>query len=102
MGEGPVSTAGDKIKDIVFGQGNVVELMGVEDGALVYRAISKGHRPLEFRIPHEDLRGASFKLHDSPKLFMRWIRKAVLQEEQDLANIEQERKDAAEGKGSYG
>lgn len=89
------------IKDLVFGEGNYVELRNVVDGHLFYDVMAKsGHVLFAFSVPPEDQIGATFECQDSPKLFMRWIRKEIERRENEKAMIEQARKDWAEGKQS--
>ena len=66
------------IKDLVWGEGNYVALDRVENGSLIYNLLDKDRGPLlEFKIPPEDLLGATFHLTDTPRLFMRWIRREL-------------------------
>lgn len=93
---------GMKLKDLIFTEGNSVSLSHLDDGDAVYDLIqaTDGHvlnvRLLTFTVPREDLRGATFKLHDSPKFFMRWIRKELEHQEEAARILEQARKDWAE------
>jgi hypothetical protein len=87
------------LKELIFTEGNQVSLQHIDDGDAVYRLLNKQNAALlDFRVPKEDLRGATFKLWDSPKVFMRWIRKELERQEDEQKMIEQARKDWAEGK----
>lgn len=87
------------IKDLIFTEGNFVELRNVVDGCLFYDLMDKENRILlNFPVPPEDQLGATFEVHDSPKLFMRWIRKELERRENERKMIEQARKDWEEGK----
>jgi hypothetical protein len=87
------------IKDLVFGEGNYVELRNVVDGHLFYDILTKtDHVIYSFSVPPEDQIGATFESRDTPKLFMRWIRKEIARREEEQKMIEQARKDWAEGK----
>lgn len=94
------------LKDLVFTEGNFVTLRKIDDGDAVYWLYSEGAQDsmtrllLEFKVPKEDLRGAEFKLHDSPKFFMRWIRKALELKQEEEQMIAQAKKDWEEGKQS--
>ncbi len=86
----------DRIKALVWGEGNYVALERIENGELVYNV----HGPdrgtlLEFRVPHADQLGATFHLSDTTKVFMRWIRKAVEKKIEEEQVIEQARIDWA-------
>jgi hypothetical protein len=81
------------LKNLVFAEGNYVALDRVEDGHLVYNLLDKDRGGLmEFKVPPEDQRGATFHLTDTPKLFMRWIRKEVERQKQEEALLEEARK----------
>lgn len=87
------------IKDLVFGEGNYVELRRVIDGHLFYEVMHKAAGCIfTFSVPPEDQVGATFEVNDSPKLYMRWIRKEVERRNKEQEMIEQARKDWAEGK----
>lgn len=90
------------LKELIFTEGNFVTLREIDDGDAVYWLYSEdgpmSQLLLQFKVPKEDLRGAVFKLHDSPKFFMRWIRKAVQQKEEQEKLIAQAKKDWEEGK----
>ncbi len=84
----------DRIKALVWGEGNYVALERVENGDLVYNV----HGPdrgmlIEFKVPHADQLGATFHLTDTPKVFMRWIRKEVLRQDEEQKMIDQARAD---------
>jgi hypothetical protein len=80
------------IKDLVWGEGNYVKLDRVENGCLVYNLLDKDRGPLlEFTVPPQDQLGATFQLTDTPKLFMRWIRKEVERQKQEEARLEEGR-----------
>lgn len=63
------------LKDMVFGDGMFVSLEEVRDGHLVYNLVGPPGIVLTFQVPPEDQLGAVFPLSDTPKTFMRWIRK---------------------------
>lgn len=66
------------LKELVFGDGNCVALEYVENGELVYNLFDENAEMLlEFRVPPADQLGATFHLTDSPKMFMRWIRREL-------------------------
>ncbi len=66
------------VKELVFGEGNYVALEFVENGELVYNLFdANAEMLLEFKVPPADQLGATFNLTDSPKMFMRWIRKEL-------------------------
>jgi hypothetical protein len=80
------------VKDLVWGEGSYVALDRVENGSLVYNLLDKNRGPLlEFRVPHADQLGATFQLTDTPKLFMRWIRKELERQKQEEALLEEGR-----------
>lgn len=90
------------LKELIFTEGNSVALRYLDDGDAVYDLIqaTDGYvlnvRLLTFRVPREDLRGATFNLHDSPKFFMRWIRKELERQEEAERILKQAQKDWAE------
>jgi len=66
------------IKGLVWGEGNYVALDRVENGNLVYNLLDKNRGTLlKFKVPPADKLGATFQLTDTPRLFMRWIRKEL-------------------------
>lgn len=66
------------MKELVFGEGNFVTLERVENGHIIYLLLNEDNTVLlEFKVPPADQLGATFELHDSPKVFMRWIRKEL-------------------------
>lgn len=83
-----------KVKDLVFGEGNWVRLARVENGHLIYSVLSKLNVPLiEFKVPPEDQLGATFSLIDTPKVFMRWIRKEIERQDAEEKMIAKARED---------
>lgn len=81
------------LKDLVFGYGMSVDLKSVDDGHLVYSVTNAMREEvLEFKVPPDDQRGASFALHDTPKFFMRWIRKGLEQQELEKIRLEEGRR----------
>lgn len=82
------------IKELVLGEGNVVRLHYVEDGEIHYELVNRQNAVLlSFKIPHEDQLGATFTLYDSPKFFMRWIRKELERQEAEKKMIETAREE---------
>lgn len=82
------------IKDLVFTPGHMVHLLRVEDGDLVYMLTNAQNAELlTFPVPAADLRGATFQLTDTPKVFMRWIRRELERRTQAAELIEQARKE---------
>ncbi len=88
-----MSATVDRIKELVWGEGNWVKLGSVEDGHLVYDVLNKQNASLlEFRVPPADQLGATFHLTDTPKVFMRWIRKEIEKQVAEAAHVEEARK----------
>lgn len=88
------------IKELVFGNGNYVSLRNVIDGHLFYDLLNDSEQNsllFTFSVPPEDQIGATFEVQDSPKLFMRWIRKELVRREEEQKMIEQARKDWTDG-----
>ena len=80
------------LKDLVFGEGNWVGLVCLDDSSLIYKLFDKTDTELlEFSIPKEDFPGATFKVKDTPKVFMRWIRKEVERQKVEQLQIEEAR-----------
>lgn len=83
------------IKELIFTEGHTVSLQRIDNGHAVYWLMNAaGRMELEFRVPPEDLRGATFKLTDTPRFFMRWVRHRLNEIEDERIMIEQARKEA--------
>lgn len=70
------------VKEIVLNPHASVQLQRVENGNLIYSVIfsppyEKDVEVMTFSVPPADQLGGTFKLTDSPKFFMRWIRLAI-------------------------
>lgn len=70
------------LKELVFNPEHYVSLHSIDDGDAIYHVCEFStmlgeNTLLTFRVPKDDLRGAVFQRQDSPKLFMRWIRKEL-------------------------
>ena len=87
------------LKDLVFNPDHAVFLTEVENGDLCYILINDDtdDELLKFRVPKEDLLGATFPACDTPKVFMRWIRKALADKEALDVQIAQAKANAAAG-----
>lgn len=89
------------VKELVYTEGHVVVLSKIDNGDAVYYLMAPpGELLMTFRVPKEDLLGAVFNLTDTPKVFMRWIRKELERQKQEAEMIERAKKDWAEGKQS--
>lgn len=85
-----------RLKELVFGVDNFVSLRHIDDGDAVYelRTGADGHILLmTFTVPRDDLRGAQFAIRDTPKLFMRWIRKELERRDAESELIKRARED---------
>jgi hypothetical protein len=83
-----------RLKEIVFGEGNIVSLQRIENGEVVYHVLNKQNATLiSFRIPYADQLGATFELIDSPKFFMRWIRKELERRDAEAEFVKQAKED---------
>lgn len=82
------------IRDLVFTPFNYVELHSVIDGHLQYNLRNgDGAVIFSFSVPPEDQVGATFYASESPKLFMRWIRKEIERRETERLMIEKAKED---------
>lgn len=82
------------LKEIVFGEGMGVSLQRVEDGRLIYNVLNGQNAVvLTFSVPHADQLGATFPLTDSPKMYMRWIRKELERRAEEEKLIEEGRRE---------
>lgn len=81
------------IRDLVFTLDNRVELHSVVDGHLQYNVRNHTNDVFSFSVPPEDQIGATFYADDSPKLFMRWIRKEIERRESEQLMIKKAKED---------
>lgn len=85
------------IKELVFAPNNEAVLNRIDDGDAIYdlnQSLADGtYTLIQFRVPKEDLRGAVFNLRDTPKVFMRWIRKELERQKAEEEMIAKARED---------
>lgn len=84
----------EDIKHLVFGVGHRADMSAVIDGHLVYELFDGGGKKLlTFSVPPHDQLGATFKIYDTPKVLMRWVRKEVERQIEEQKTIEQAKAD---------